>query len=396
MPVGLLIGLCVQAGLVSLTLWAPRRPQVLAVLAFRVAAAYNEAPFVFILLVVVSSIGPLSGVGSASWGTWVALGVAGLVVAGLSLIGWWGLSERSTVLDALDVGLGTGWRNAMETEWSDPRGRRVRVGRIFLMPFVFRPRSLEVVRNRNYGDGGRYHRLDLYRHRSTQRGAPVLVHFHGGAFRGGRRSVESRAMLFRLAGQGWVTISADYRLRPDVTFRDHLVDAKRVIASVREHGAEFGADPATLFVVGGSAGGTLASFAGLTQNDPRYQPGFEHLDTAVCGVISLYGWYGGYYDEGGADDEVGVLGHDPTNAPPFLIAHGRRDSLAGIETARRFVSHLRRSSRSPVVFAELPHGQHAFDLFHSFRFSAVIDAVEAFTAWTRSQPEQPSGSAGSR
>jgi hypothetical protein len=48
-----------------------------------------------------------------------------------------------------------------------------------------------------------------------------------------------------------------------------------------------------------------------------------------------------------------------------------------------FVSHLRAGSRSPVVFAELPHGQHSFDLFHSLRFSAVVDGIEAFAAWVR-------------
>jgi acetyl esterase/lipase len=86
---------------------------------------------------------------------------------------------------------------------------------------------------------------------------------------------------------------------------------------------------------------------------------------------------------GGPASEVGVLGHDAGDAPPFFIAHGAKDSLAMIETARRFVSHLRAGSPSPAVFAELPHGQHSFDLFHSLRFSAVVDGIEAFAAWVR-------------
>jgi len=30
-------------------------------------------------------------------------------------------------------------------------------------------------------------------------------------------------------------------------------------------------------------------------------------------------------------------------------------------------------------------GQHAFDLFHSIRFEAVVEGIEAFAAWVRSE-----------
>ena len=216
----------------------------------------------------------------------------------------------------------------------------------------------------------------------------MLVYFHGGGFYGGRKSVEGRALLFRLASQGWVTISANYRLRPNAGFFEHLIDVKKVVAWVRDHGHEYGADPSTLFLSGGSAGGHLSSIAALTQNDPRYQPGFERADTSVTAVASLYGWYGGYYEMGGPESEVGVLGHDASGAPPFFIAHGENDSLALVETARRFVDHLRSASPNPVVYAELPHGQHGFDLFHSFRFSAVVDGIEAFAARVRSSGQE--------
>ena len=43
-------------------------------------------------------------------------------------------------------------------------------------------------------------------------------------------------MLARLASRGWVCISANYRLRP-AGFPAPLVDVKRVIAWVRDHGA---------------------------------------------------------------------------------------------------------------------------------------------------------------
>lgn len=381
MNYGYLIGVLLHGALVLLTLTAPRRPRSLAHLGYRVAAAYNEVPFLFLYLLLASTIQTLAEGSFNSAADRVALSLGILVMAGLVLIVWRGARARPLVEQALEEGLGRDWRQELDPETASRLRNGPPLANVLFWPFVLRPRNVERVANISYGPAGRAHLLDLYRHASRPEGAPVLVYFHGGGYRSGRKSFEARALLFRLASQGWVTISANYRLRPDADFFDHLADAKRVIAWVREHGQEYGADISTLYLSGSSAGGHMSSIAALTQNDPRYQPGFEEADTSVTGVMSLYGWYGGYYGMGGAGSEVGPLGHDSREAPPFFIAHGVNDSLATVETARRFVEHLREGSREPVVYAELPGAQHSFDLFHSLRFSAVVDGAEAFAAW---------------
>ena len=214
----------------------------------------------------------------------------------------------------------------------------------------------------------------------------MLIHLHGGAFRSGRKSREARPLLYRLASQGWVCISANYRLSPAATFPDHLIDVKKVIAWAREHGPEYGADPAVVFVAGSSAGGHLASLAALTPNDPVFQPGFEGADTSVAAAISLYGYYGSL----GSDHEPSSpLAYVRPDAPPFFVAHGDKDTLVLVEDARHFVERLQGASSNPVVYAELPGAQHTFDLFHSLRFETVVDAIEAFAAWVRNNGAQP-------
>jgi hypothetical protein len=52
-----------------------------------------------------------------------------------------------------------------------------------------------------------------------------------------------------------------------------------------------------------------------------------------------------------------------------------------VDAARHLAIRLRRRSANPAVYAELPGGHHAFDLFHSPRFEAVVDGVEAFATW---------------
>jgi acetyl esterase/lipase len=179
-----------------------------------------------------------------------------------------------------------------------------------------------------------------------------------------------------------VCVSANYRLSPAARFPDHLIDVKKVIARVRQHGHEYGADPAVVFLAGSSAGGHLASFAALTPNDPAFQPGFEWADTAVTVAISLYGYYGPIDSEHGRPSSP--LGYVGAEAPPFFVAHGDRDTVVIVEDARRFVERLQSASSRPVVYVELPGAQHTFDRFHSIRFDMVVDGIETFAAWVRS------------
>jgi acetyl esterase/lipase len=69
----------------------------------------------------------------------------------------------------------------------------------------------------------------------------VLVHLHGGPFVAGAKNRESLPLLSRPAGRGWVCISANHPRGRGVRFPDHVVDVKRVLAWVREHGEEYGA-----------------------------------------------------------------------------------------------------------------------------------------------------------
>jgi acetyl esterase/lipase len=64
--------------------------------------------------------------------------------------------------------------------------------------------------------------------------------------------------------------------------------------------------------------------------------------------------------------------------PPFFVIHGHSDSLLPVEQARLFVERLRAVADNPVVYAELPGAQHAFDVFPSIRSAHVVRAVERF------------------
>jgi acetyl esterase/lipase len=250
--------------------------------------------------------------------------------------------------------------------------------RVLFLPLIsFRP-DVRRFRNLRYGHAGRGHLLDVYARRRPSRGAPVLIYLHGGGFRIGSKMLGARPLLYRLASQGWVCVSANYRLSPRISYGERVIDVKRVIAWVHEHGAAYGADPSTVILAGGSAGAHLAATAALTAGRARFQPGFESVDTSIAAVVAMYGYYGPA--ESDDDTPSSPLAYVHADAPPFLIIHGTLDTLVLVEDARHFADELSKASDQPVVFAELPGTQHNFDLFHSLRFHAVSDAIESFLA----------------
>jgi acetyl esterase/lipase len=380
-PVGYLVTVALLA-LATLFALVPLRS--VGNLSFRLGLLLSEVPIVgFYWLLVWTSLAFVQGDIDAVGG-WATVGLAALTTAGLAVIAWRGLRAKPALEQAMAEALGAGWRSAIDPELAARLRRRLPLARILLLPLSRRRPGVERVADIRYGAAGRRNLLDLYRSRARPSGGPVLIHLHGGGYTRGRKNSQSLPLLYRLASQGWICVSANYRLRPAAQHPDHLIDLKQVIAWVRAHGHEYGADPTLLFVSGSSAGAHMASLAALTPNEPTFQPGFEDADTSVTAAIGLNGYYGDYYgqDEGGASSP---LAHVRPDAPPFFIAHGDHDTMVPVEAVRLFADTLRGVSTNPVVYAELPGAQHAFDLFGSLRFELVVDAVEAFTAWVRSR-----------
>jgi acetyl esterase/lipase len=383
MPVGYLVAVALVALGTLFAVVPLRRPSTLGGMSFLLGPFVNELPFVALYWLVISTLFALTEGDLDTPVGWAAFGVAILVTVGLGVVVRRGLRAGPAVERALANGLGSGWRDDVDSEPGARLRRHLPLARILLGAFFVRSRNVKRTANLSYGDAGKANLLDIYRHRSMPSDAPVLIHLHGGHFARGSKDREARALLYRLASQGWVCISANYRLSPAARFPDHLVDAKKVIAWAREHGPEYGADPTRVFVAGSSAGAHLAAMAALTAGDPAFQPGFEDVDTSALAAICLYGYYGTMT----AGMTSSPLAHIGPDVPPFFLAHGDSDTTAPVEGARAFVDRLSSMSRNPVIYAELPGGQHTFDLFHSIRFESVINGIEAFTTWVMAQDD---------
>jgi acetyl esterase/lipase len=392
--------------LLTLNAWFPRRcGSLLAAPSFFAAWPTTELAPQFLVIQVVGAIvlvwaGALDG----------AAGYAALVLAIVSWAGLVGIARQAArsfvVVDrALAAGLGSGYGATLGDVDRATARRALSIARLALaLPLP--DRRVNVIRNLNYEDvRARRHRLDVYRSATDPQCAPVLVQIHGGGWMIGEKRGQGRPLMHHLAANGWVCVAANYRLSPRVTFPDHLVDVKRALRWVREHIAEYGGDPSFVAITGGSAGGHLAALAALTANDPRYQPGFEHVDTSVVACVPFYapydltGRFGGRGPDGfsgfverlvikqkvaDAPDvfaQASPLEHVRSDAPAFMVVHGTSDSLVPVGGARAFATRLREVSAAPSVLLELPGAQHAFEIFHSIRSEAVVRGVHRFLAF---------------
>ena len=108
-------------------------------------------------------------------------------------------------------------------------------------------------------------RLDVYSPPDAK-GLPVVFWIHGGGWQmGDKASVQVKPRAF--TDRGFVFVSTDYRLLPDVDMGTIVRDIARSIRWVHDHIAEHGGDPDRLLVMGHSAGAQLAA---LVCTDDHY------------------------------------------------------------------------------------------------------------------------------
>jgi acetyl esterase/lipase len=343
-----------------------------------------------LLVITVVGVVVCAAVGGLHGAAWVGLALAGLAALGLLRM-------------IREAGRAEGLADAALQEWDEvgpDEPQLTSLVRRFFRPMAFKDARVERIKDIPYGEAGSRHHLDVYRRHDHPTGCPTLVQVHGGGWVIGTKDQQGRPLMLEMARRGWVCFAPNYRLSPRATWPDHVVDVKAAIAWVKEHAVEYGADPGFVVLTGGSAGGHLASLAALTANDPEFQPGFEDKDTSVQGCVPYYGVYDLANETGTRaaklrhetvmarlvmktrDDDVfrraSPVARTHADAPPFLVIHGRNDTVVPVAEARLLVERLRAVSPGPVLYLELPGTQHAFDVFPSVRTDHVVRAVARF------------------
>jgi acetyl esterase/lipase len=132
--------------------------------------------------------------------------------------------------------------------------------------------------------------LNLARPKMGDGPFPAIVCIHGGGFRAGKRESYD-GLIVRLAEQGYVAITVTYRLAPKYQFPAAVHDTKAAVRWVRANAAKYKIDPSRIGTTGGSAGGHLAQFLGVTAGVKEFEGdgGNPAESSAVACVVNVYG-----------------------------------------------------------------------------------------------------------
>ena len=212
---------------------------------------------------------------------------------------------------------------------------------------------------------------------------PCILFFCGGAY----MTVSHSLWLLELyyyAQNGFIVATAEYRTSNEAQFPAQLIDVKSAVRYLKAHATEFGIDPDKIFIMGESAGGTLASLAGATSKDRKYDIGDnKEFSSSVCGVIDYYGqtlltdnnciingdkipdWTLRAFvgDEPECAAEASVINHIDADTPPFMIIHGTVDQIVPLAQSEMLYEKLEESGVE-VEFLKIENAIHGDSIIY--------------------------------
>jgi acetyl esterase/lipase len=210
--------------------------------------------------------------------------------------------------------------------------------------------------------------IDIYMPKKGGAPKPLVLYIHGGGWMGGHTRQSAAfsnfpAVLAKLASEGFVVASLEYRLSGEAPFPAQLQDARAAIRFLKTNATKYGIDASRVGVWGGSAGGHLAALialsCGVASLDPAPAPaGSECVQAAVT-------WYGVFDFAPMLARQAGTPGNPTLNPaenallrctpatctpeavravspanyidakdPPFLLIHGEKDAVVPVAQSR--------------------------------------------------------------
>ena len=269
------------------------------------------------------------------------------------------------------------------------------------------PEGVTIERDVTYLAPDRKEKLDLYQpaSREPKTLSPAVVIIHGGGWVGGDKAAEREFITgTTLAKAGYVCVSIEYWKGGKDRWPTNLQDCKNAVRWLRVNADRLKIDPASIGVIGGSAGGHLALMvaytAGQSELDPK--PLYPGISDAVTACVDMYGITNlltrqGTDESGKPDGKVSdrtqLFPESLTTAPekwkqaspvsyvrggcpPTLILHGTNDTTVDRDQSKELEKSLKAAGVvSKLIMVE--GANHAWPL-KTGKFDYTGEVVEFF------------------
>ena len=206
------------------------------------------------------------------------------------------------------------------------------------------PETIERCENISYGPHGKWNLLDVFYPKGTDRKLPTIINIHGGGYVYGTKDVY-KFYCMDLALRGFTVVSFNYRLAPEISFPEPVVETNLVMKWVCANAEKYFIDTGNIFFVGDSAGAQIASQYCAAVMNPVYAqlfdleiPEFNIKAMGLnCGMYDnldrlgsiLPGLMENYFGKDPAQfgERIKVLKYINSNYPPTFVMSAGSDFL---------------------------------------------------------------------
>ena len=269
------------------------------------------------------------------------------------------------------------------------------------------PENIVKVKDVEYlDDGNPYHKFDVFYPEGTipKEGLPVIIDIHGGGWMYASKDLNEYYCM-ELANKGYCVFSISYRLVPDVTVYEQIKDCTDALAYINSNMKNYPANKKTVMLTGDSAGGQLALYSTILNNNPDAREIFGTVDTKLnikCllltspvtyaksgGWFSIYTkkmWGKNYKAKAAYNymdlDEIMELAN---NMPPTYFITSSGDTLAHDQTVNAYNYFADKGYECEIQdFTDLKDGKklpHVFsvlDPFDEYGQKAINNALDYY------------------
>ena len=244
------------------------------------------------------------------------------------------------------------------------------------------PEDIQEFKNIEYKNiNGKSLQLDIYKPKSLNKTAPLLVFIHGGGWRNGDRA-DYLVYLIAFAKKGYMTATVSYRFLKDAPYPACVEDITDAVQWFYKNGENYGYDPDRIALIGGSAGSHLALLAGYdwkkkgSPADSMASIGSNHH---IKAVVDIYGptdfttefsrtnsTVTGFLAKSYAEAPELYLEASPIHYlnkhnPPTMILHGTSDQIVPCSQSDLLKFRLD-SLGVPNVYYKVPLWPHTMDV----------------------------------